>query len=146
MLIIGTKAKHFDLVRLLSERKQNILIWSKKIFIASKSFPFWPENSGTKQSNLIWSGNCLGQNRTFHYNPKTYRSKQNVMIWSTYYRNESKTFWFGPIIVQRKKKKLIWIASMFFCANADLKVHKIEIFFGFDFEIGIISLLVMSKY
>ncbi len=29
---------------------------------------------------------------------------------------------------------------------ADLKVHKIEIFFGFDFEICIISLLVMSKY
>jgi hypothetical protein len=28
----------------------------------------------------------------------------------------------------------------------DLKVHKIEIFFGFDFEICIISLLVMSKY
>ncbi len=27
-----------------------------------------------------------------------------------------------------------------------LKVHKIEIFFGFDFEICIISFLVMSKY
>ncbi len=27
-----------------------------------------------------------------------------------------------------------------------LKVHKIEIFFGFDFLICIISLLVMSKY
>ncbi len=27
-----------------------------------------------------------------------------------------------------------------------LKVHKIEIFFGLDFEICIISLLVMSKY
>jgi hypothetical protein len=27
-----------------------------------------------------------------------------------------------------------------------LKVHKIEIFFGFDFEIYIISLLVMWKY
>jgi hypothetical protein len=27
-----------------------------------------------------------------------------------------------------------------------LKVHKIEIFFGFDFEICIISLLCMSKY
>jgi hypothetical protein len=27
-----------------------------------------------------------------------------------------------------------------------LKVHKTEIFFGFDFEICIISLLVMSKY
>ncbi len=27
-----------------------------------------------------------------------------------------------------------------------LKVHKIEIFFGFNFEICIISLLVMSKY
>jgi hypothetical protein len=29
---------------------------------------------------------------------------------------------------------------------AMLKVHKIEISFGFDFEICIISLLVMSKY
>ncbi len=27
-----------------------------------------------------------------------------------------------------------------------LKVHMIEIFFGFDFEMCIISLLVMSKY
>ena len=27
-----------------------------------------------------------------------------------------------------------------------LKVHKIEIFFGFDFEICIFSLFVMSKY
>ena len=31
------------------------------------------------------------------------------------------------------------------CAAA-LKVHKIEIFFGFDFEMCNISLLVMSKY
>ncbi len=31
-------------------------------------------------------------------------------------------------------------------SNISLKVHKIEIFFGFDFEICIISLLVMSKY
>ncbi len=30
--------------------------------------------------------------------------------------------------------------------SIDLKVHKIEIFFGFDFEICIISLLVMTKY
>jgi hypothetical protein len=30
--------------------------------------------------------------------------------------------------------------------TANLKVHKIEIFFGFDFEICHISLLVMSKY
>ncbi len=29
---------------------------------------------------------------------------------------------------------------------AALKVHKIEIFFGFDFEICNISLLVMTKY
>ncbi len=38
-----------------------------------------------------------------------------------------------------------WSRSfVFFCLY--LKVHKIEIFFGFDFEICIISLLVMSKY
>ncbi len=33
-----------------------------------------------------------------------------------------------------------------FYSVSNLKVHKIEIFFGFDFEICIISLLVMSKY
>ncbi len=33
-----------------------------------------------------------------------------------------------------------------FDESAPLKVHKIEIFFGFDFEICIISFLVMSKY
>ena len=39
------------------------------------------------------------------------------------------------------------INSILYCTvYADLKVHKIEIFFGFDFEICIISLLVMSKY
>ncbi len=99
------EAKTLDLVCLLSERKQNILIWSKNVLIASKSFPFWPKNSGRKQSNLIWSGNCLGQKRMFLYNPKSYRSKQNVLIWSTYYRNESKTFWFGPLIVGTKAKQ-----------------------------------------
>jgi hypothetical protein len=30
--------------------------------------------------------------------------------------------------------------------SSTLKIHKIEIFFGFDFKICIISLLVMSKY
>jgi hypothetical protein len=38
----------------------------------------------------------------------------------------------------KRKKGLMTLAVTF-----DLKVHKIEIFFGFDFEICIISLLVM---
>ncbi len=86
------KDKRFDLVCLLSERKQNILIWYIKNCIASRSFLFWPKNSGTKQSNLIWSGNFLRQSRTFLFNPKTYRWKQKVLIWFAYYRNKSKTF------------------------------------------------------
>ncbi len=36
------------------------------------------------------------------------------------------------------------VALSFFFLH--LKVHKIEIFFGFDFEICIVSLLFMSKY
>ncbi len=79
LLTIGTKAKHIDLVQ-------------KKFFFASRSFPFWPKNSGTQQSNLIWSRNCLRQSRKFLFNPKTNRSKQKVLIWSAYYRHESKTF------------------------------------------------------
>jgi hypothetical protein len=35
--------------------------------------------------------------------------------------------------------------SPFSMLGETLKIHKIEIFFGFDFEICIISLLVMSK-
>ncbi len=34
----------------------------------------------------------------------------------------------------------------FWAEKSALKVHKIEIFFGFDFEICIITLLVMWKY
>jgi hypothetical protein len=42
----------------------------------------------------------------------------------------------GTIKTQNSKCCLYWC----------LKVHMIDIFFGFDFEICIISLLVMSKY
>ncbi len=38
------------------------------------------------------------------------------------------------------------LAHILTSGKNSLKVHKIEIFFGFDFEICIISLLVMSKY
>ncbi len=44
---------------------------------------------------------------------------------------------------------LLWATanrSVLSSIGVALKVHKIEIFFGFDFEICIISLLVMSKY
>jgi hypothetical protein len=37
---LPTKAESFDLVRLLLERKQNVLICSEKFFIASRLFPF----------------------------------------------------------------------------------------------------------
>ncbi len=45
----------------------------------------------------------------------------------------------GKLIHEKNQKKKSRL-------SAPLKVHKIEIFFGFDFEICIISLLVMSKY
>jgi hypothetical protein len=48
------KAKQFDLVCLLSEQKQNILIWSKNVLIASKSFPFGPKI--LVRSKAIWFG------------------------------------------------------------------------------------------
>ena len=38
LLIISTKAKHFDLVCLLSERKQNVLIWSVRKATISNHF------------------------------------------------------------------------------------------------------------
>ncbi len=39
-----------------------------------------------------------------------------------------------------------WTSVNTIWRSASLKVHKIEIFYGFDFEICIISLLVMWKY
>jgi hypothetical protein len=39
LLVIGTKAKYFHLVCLLSELKQNILIWSA--YYQNKSKTFW---------------------------------------------------------------------------------------------------------
>jgi hypothetical protein len=43
LLIISTKAKHFDLVCLLSERKQNVLIWSAYYRNKSKTIWFAPK-------------------------------------------------------------------------------------------------------
>ncbi len=76
----------------------------KKFFVASRSFPFWPKNSGTKQTIFILSGNCLRQSRTFLFNPKTNRAKQKVLIWFAYYQNKSKIFWFGLLIIGTKAK------------------------------------------
>jgi hypothetical protein len=54
--VIGTKAKRFGLVRFLSERKQNILIWSKEFFYCEQIVSvlgqnFWDE---AKQFDLVW--------------------------------------------------------------------------------------------
>ncbi len=43
-------------------------------------------------------------------------------------------------------RRSVIVSLLSLSEKAGLKVHKIEIFFGFDFEICIISLLVMSKY
>jgi hypothetical protein len=52
-----------------------------------------------------------------------------------------------------KHEKCLQTRLLAFCTtqlsysiHISLKVHKIEIFFGFDFDFCIISLLVMSKY
>ncbi len=50
--------------------------------------------------------------------------------------------WFTSLCYRRK----VGSVAAGLATGGHLKVHKIEIFFGFDFEICIISLLVMSKY
>jgi hypothetical protein len=52
---------------------------------------------------------------------------------------------FPPNGMTRLKSVSPWIHSRTTCRTY-LKVHKNENFFGFDFEICNISLLVMSKY
>jgi hypothetical protein len=50
-------------------------------------------------------------------------------------------------ILSSLSKKVFYLGSYQKRTKSNrLKVHKIEIFFGFDFEICIISILVMSKY
>ncbi len=54
--------------------------------------------------------------------------------------------WVGDDVIFGRPSTLICTTLAFFHCVENLKVHKIEIFFGFDFEICMISLLVMSKY
>ena len=93
------------MVRLRSERKQNVLGWSEFFCIKSSSLPFWPIGSGTKRTNLIWSKKCWRRSGTFLCNKKTYRSKQKVLIWSACFQNWSKIFWFGLLIIRTKAKR-----------------------------------------
>ncbi len=50
------------------------------------------------------------------------------------------------IIMSRAIKTTGTVIVSSYLVQDVLKVHKIKIFFGFDFEICIISLLVMWKY
>ncbi len=86
LLIIGTKAKFFDLV-------QNFCYCKQIVFILA--YKFWDE---AKHFDLIW---------------KLSWSKQNILIWSAYYQNENKTFWFGPLIIGTKAKQFdfLWKLS-----------------------------------
>jgi hypothetical protein len=102
---IETKGQTFRYRSLLSERKQNILVWSATIGTKAKHIDlvqrifyceqivsvlaqkFWDE---AKQFDLAWK--WFGQSRTFIFNPKTNRLKQKVLIWFPYYWNESRTF------------------------------------------------------
>ena len=77
-LIIGTKAKHIDLVCLFS--KWSKIFWYGLLIIRTKA----------KRFDLV----CLLS-----------QLKQNILIWSAYYRNESKTFWFGLLIIGTKAKQ-----------------------------------------
>ncbi len=86
------KTKHFDLVRILSEQKQNILIWSKIIFIASRSFLFWSKNSGTKQSNLTWFAYYWNKSKTFWFGPKMFLSQANRFRLAQKFWYEAKQF------------------------------------------------------
>ena len=103
---IETKAETFRYRSLLSERKQNVLIWSafdrnergtfwsgpKFFYFGSRSFRFWSENSGTNQSNLIRSRNCPRQIGT-------------LILFKTL-TDQSKTFGFGSKIVFIESKSV----------------------------------------
>ncbi len=88
-VIIGTKAKRFGLVHLLLERKQNILICSKKNFIASRSFSF-PKILG--RSIAIWFGLEIVLGKVEHF-----YLIQKLIDWS-------QRFWFGLLIIVTKAK------------------------------------------
>jgi hypothetical protein len=81
-LIIGTKAKHFVLVPLLSEQKQNILIWSE---------------------------NCLRQSRTFLFSPKTVIDRSERFWFSSLFiGTKAKRFDLVHLVSERKQNILIW--------------------------------------
>jgi hypothetical protein len=105
---------------LLSERKQNILIWSayyrnesktfwfgpQIIFLQAGRFPFGPNILGLSKAIWFWSGNCLRQSRTFLFNQKS-----RLTDWS-------KTFWFGSLIIGMKAKHFDLVQKNFLITSS----------------------------
>jgi hypothetical protein len=89
------------------------------------------------------SDNSQGENKNATLSqPIICTVRKNIMAWFIYVKiiewNVNKSA--SRLQVNAPKVKTT------FCYLLTLKVHKIEIFFGFDFEICIIFLIVMSKY
>ncbi len=88
-LIIGTKPKRFDLVRLLSEQKQNVSICSK--IIKNRTGTFWRFFFGLK-TKPEWNRVCFLADRNVSIHLCFRGIKTELFIFKKLYQNETKTF------------------------------------------------------
>jgi hypothetical protein len=92
-----------------------------------------------KECTLSKRSRKIAQNKNIHRNLATFSFLVTETFCITVLLLLASRRWIFAIM------KIVFILSLPSFSRL-LKVHKIEIFFGFDFEICIISLLVMSKY
>ncbi len=144
---IETKGQTFRYRSLLSERKQNVLVWSAYYRNKSKTYWFGPKNSlmrancfrfGPKslgRSKAIWFGSLIigTKAKCFDLFCLLSELKQIIFIWSAYYRNESKTFWFGLHIIGTKAKQfdLLLKLSQLYSIRRFLFDPKTDFLWGF---------------
>jgi hypothetical protein len=119
---IETKAETFRYRSLLSDQKQNILIWSAHDWIKSgtfwcgpnffligrRSFRFWSENFGTNQSNLISFRKCLKQIGTLILFQTLTDQSKTLGFCSKIFVIESKSFPFWRKFFRMKQNNVMW--------------------------------------
>ncbi len=118
---IETKGQTFRYRSLLSERKQNVMVWSANYWNESRTYwfglkivlgkveRFYLIQKLIDRSKRFWFGLLIIGMKAEQFDLVCLLSelKQNILIWSAYYRNWVKHFDFVCLLSERKQNVLI---------------------------------------
>ena len=110
---IETKGQTFRYRTLLSEQKQNVLIWSPYYRNESRTFWFVPKNFLLPADLIRFGPNILRQSKPIWFGLEIVLGKVECFYLVQKLIDQSKRFWFGSLIIGTKGKHFDLVKKKF---------------------------------